>query len=227
MNELVKGTLADHGLNASAILLKLGLIGSEKLHQQNLELIRFAADVGENLGQTKRPILESTVGGRPQDYGRYWSTMVRRLNEWDRLAIELDVTIAIKAHVSTALTTPDQLLALLREAGSSRIAVAFDQSHYQLVGLDLDESFPPLSARTQFIHIKDAIGDASDFRFLPPGEGPTNYDRFFSLLLEQNYHGPIVVEISRHVFSRPDYQPITVARRCFRKLAPLLGISVT
>jgi inosose dehydratase len=225
MHREIRHALAGTSMSVSSLLLSFSLIGDEARHERTLEDIRLAAAVGREFDQHYRPVLESTAGGRPRDGRQHYDTMVRRVRAWDQLASEEKITIALKAHVSTAVNTATQLLALLQDADARHVAVAFDYSHYQLAGLGLEKSFPPLASRTRFIHVKDAVGGKDDFRFLPPGEGETDYGKLFRLMRRYGYQGPIVVEISRQIFSQAGYDPIATARRCFARLSPFLSDS--
>jgi inosose dehydratase len=94
---------------------------------------------------------------------------------------------------------------LLQECGSTAIQAAYDFSHFELQGLDLQATLTELLPRTRFIHVKDTSGDAGKFRFLLPGEGRTDYVQYFRLLRQLRYTGPVCVEVSGQVSGQPDY----------------------
>jgi inosose dehydratase len=85
------------------------------------------------------------------------------------------------------------------------------------------ESMQLLLPRTRFIHVKDSEGDAAKFRFLLPGAGRTDYVRYFTLLKEQGYRGPVCVEVSGQVFSQANYDPVAAARQCHTTLAKAMS----
>ncbi|WP_397384422.1 sugar phosphate isomerase/epimerase family protein, partial [Prosthecobacter sp.] len=129
----------------------------------------------------------------------------------------------IKAHVGSAVNSPERLLWLLEQVKSPAIQVTYDYSHFELQGIDMEESMKLLLPRTKFIHVKDAAGDAAKFQFLLPGEGKTDYVKYFTALKQHGYQGPVVVEVSGQIFSKPGYEPVAAAKKCYAVLAGALA----
>jgi inosose dehydratase len=136
---------------------------------------------------------------------------------------EAKVVLAVKAHVGNACHTPEQLLWLLQQVDSPWLKAAYDYSHFQLRGLELESSLKTLLPHTVFIHVKDAAGEAGKFRFLLPGEGAgqqrTDYAAYFRQLATSGYRGDVVVEVSGQIHSQPGYDPVTAARKSYQPLA--------
>jgi inosose dehydratase len=105
------------------------------------------------------------------------------------------------------MNTPERLLWLLDHTGSPSIQAAYDFSHFELQGIDLEQSLTQLLPRTRFIHVKDAAGDPARPRFLLPGQGRTDSVRYFRLLGQLRYAGPVCVEVSGQLSNQPDYDP--------------------
>ncbi len=80
----------------------------------------------------------------------------------------------------------------------------------------MEESIAALGGISAHTHIKDERGVDPDFAFLIPGEGEMDYPRYLTLMDEAGYDGPIVVEISLMVQSRPDYDPLAAAEQSYR-----------
>ena len=114
------------------------------------------------------------------------------------------------------------MLWLLDEVKSPALQVAYDYSHFELQGIDMAESMKLLLPRTRFIHVKDSLGDAAKFQFVLPGEGRTDYVQYFSLLKQHGYTGPVCVEVSGQVFSKPGYDPIAAAKQSHATLSVAL-----
>jgi inosose dehydratase len=145
--------------------------------------------------------------------------MADRLRDWAAAAEQARTTIAIKAHIGSAVNSPERLLWLLDAVKSPAIQIAYDYSHFQLQGIGLAESLQLLLPRTKFIHVKDSVGDATKFQFVLPGEGKTDYVEYFSMLRMHGYSGPVCVEVSSQVFNKPGYDPIAAAKKCFATLS--------
>ncbi len=84
--------------------------------------------------------------------------MVDRLRDWAAVAEMNKTVIALKAHVGSAVNSPDRLLWLLDEVKSPFLSLAYDYSHFEVQGIDMAESMKLLLPRTRFIHVKDSQG---------------------------------------------------------------------
>jgi sugar phosphate isomerase/epimerase len=58
-----------------------------------------------------------------------------------------------------------------------------------------------------------------DFEFLIPGEGEMDYPRYLRAMAGAGYNGHIVVEVSKMVQARPDYDPLAAATQSYEVLA--------
>jgi inosose dehydratase len=201
-------------LELSAFMLNMSLAADDKAHAQSLEAIAAAAQLAHELVPAAPPVIETVLGGKPKEWDNIKERMAARLRDWAEAASREKVTIAIKAHVASAVNSPDRLLWLLQKADSPAIKVTYDYSHFELQGIPLEDSLKALLPHTRFIHVKDTAGDDEKFQFLLPGEGRTDYVTYFKLLRKYRYEGPVVVEVSAQVFNKPDYDPVAAARKC-------------
>lgn len=210
-------------LRLPSLMLHMSLTADDQTHQNSLRLIAAAGQLGRDLVSDQRPILETVVGGSPTKWELQKSEMVDRLWDWAEAAKKADTVIAIKAHVSSAVNSPDRLLWLLDTVRSPAIGLAYDYSHFELQGIDMEQSMAMLLSQTKFIHVKDSQGDAQKFQFILPGEGRTDYVKYFSLLRQFSYRGSVCVEVSGQVFNKPSYDPIAAARNCFNTLSTAMA----
>ena len=188
------------------IMEDLRLTGDEAVQLQQLEAsLKLATQIGN-------PLIETVVGAKPEDWPAIRPQFLARLKPWAALAEKYGVTIAIKAHIGSALHLPEDAAALCQEIGSPRIKINYDYSHFQLQGLSLETTLNSALPHIAMIHIKDWTGTPEKFRFALPGEGSIDYTKYAALLRKLNYRGPIVVEVSTHVLQTPNYDPESAAR---------------
>lgn len=215
-------TLKQLKLDLPCLMVMMNLTADDKAHADALQLIATAGQMARDLVPAQPPILETILGGSPAKWDQQKSGMVDRLRDWASAAEKAKTAIAIKAHVNSAVNSPDRLLWLLNEVKSPAIQLAYDYSHFETQGIDMEESMKLLLPQTKFIHVKDSQGDVSKFQFLLPGEGRTDYVKYFSLLRQHGYMGPVCVEVSGQVFNKPNYDPVTAAKQCFGFLSSAL-----
>ncbi|OGV63104.1 MAG: hypothetical protein A2283_15035 [Lentisphaerae bacterium RIFOXYA12_FULL_48_11] len=219
----LRDNMASLKLEMSGLMLNLSLTVDDQVHAKNLDTLKEAAQFGSDLLSPSRPLIETVLGGKPLEWDSVKDRMAERLKEWAAVAEKAEVLLAVKAHVGSAVNTPERLMWLLQKVDSRAVKVAYDYSHFKLQGIGLDESMKLLLPHTRFIHVKDAAGDAKKFQFLLPGDGDTDYSAYFGLLKKYGYKGPVVVEVSGQVFNKPGYDPVVAARKCYSILNAALA----
>jgi sugar phosphate isomerase/epimerase len=112
---------------------------------------------------------------------------------------------------------------LMERIGSPFYRLNFDNSHFEVMGRDLDEYVPLLTPYAVHTHLKDQRGLSPRHQFLVPGEGDFDYPRYLQAMEAAGYGGFVTVEISVMVQRRPDYNPEEVARRSFEVLTRAAG----
>ena len=216
--KVLRGKLASLSLDVSGLMLNLSLTVDDQVHARNLDALKEAAQFGRDLLSPAKPLIETVLGGKPQEWDTVKDRMAERLKEWAAVAEKAEMLLTVKAHVGSAVNTPERLLWLLQKVDSQAVKAAYDYSHFKLQGIGLEDSMKALLPYTRFIHVKDAAGDTKKFQFLLPGDGDTDYAVYFGLLRKHGYKGPVVVEVSGQVFSKLGYDPVVAARKCFTVL---------
>lgn len=210
-------------LRLPCLMLNISLMADKTAHAAALESIGRAGALARLLVPDNPPILETVLGGKPDEWDMVRERMAARLSDWAEAATNAKTTIAIKAHVMSAVNSPDRLLWLLDQVKSPAIKVAYDYSHFELQRISMEESMQALLPHTKFIHVKDTVGEPAKFQFLLPGDGRTDYVKYFSLLKSHKYAGPVCVEVSGQIWKTPDYDPVAAARKCFVALSAALA----
>ncbi|MCX6909678.1 MAG: sugar phosphate isomerase/epimerase [Verrucomicrobia bacterium] len=219
----LRSRLVSLRLDLSALMLNMSLTADDVAHAKNLDALKAAAQFAQDLAPQQPPVVETVLGGKPAEWDSVKERMAERLQSWAAVAVAGKITLAIKAHVGSAVNSPERLLWLLEKANSPAVKAAYDYSHFQLAGIPLADSLKVLLPQTRFIHLKDATGDAKKFQFLLPGEGKTDYAAYFKFLKQLGYNGPVVVEVSGQIFNKPGYDPIAAAKKCFAVLSTALA----
>jgi inosose dehydratase len=203
-----------HQLPILTIMEDLRLTGDESKYLAQLEATcKLATQIG-------RPLIETVIGGKPEEWSQLRPQFLLRLKPWASLGEKYKVDIAIKAHIGSALHLPEDAAALCREVASPRIKINYDYSHFQLQKLDLENTLNASLPHIAMIHVKDSTGTPPNHRFLLPGQGSIDYTHYAALLKKLNYNGPIVVEVSTHVLQTPNYNPEAAARFVAENVLP-------
>jgi sugar phosphate isomerase/epimerase len=211
--------LRELGLSLPCLMAGISLTADDAAHAEALKMIVAGAKVGRDLAPETPVVIETVLGGKPGAWELQKEAMAGRLRDWAGTAEKAGAVIALKAHVASAVNSPERLLWLLEQVPSPALQVAYDYSHFELQGIGMEESLRQLLPRTRFIHVKDSMGDQNKFQFLLPGEGRTNYAGFFSLLQQFGYTGPVCVEVSGQIFNQPGYDPAVAAQRSYAALS--------
>ena len=207
--------LSDRKLELAALMENLPLAVDGEKHRDNLDRFKRAFELSRDLAPNQTPLIETILGGSPDKWSMLKEKFIERLRDWAAVAAEHKAIITIKAHVAGALHLPQDAAELARTINSPALQLAFDQSHFQLREVPLADAWKAMSERTRFVHVKDGRGKPGAFQFLLPGDGTIDYVELFRLLKASRYAGPIVVEVSGQLSSKPDYDPIAAAKKCW------------
>ena len=210
-------------LGLPCLMLNISLTADDQTHVAALAQIAEAGQMAHDMAPAAPPLLETVLGGKPATWEQQKAGMTARLRDWATAAEKAKIQIAIKAHVASTVNSPARLLWLIDQVKSPAIVVAYDYSHFELQGIDMEESMAALLPRTKFIHVKDSAGEAGKFQFLLPGQGRTDYRRYFALLRRFRYLGPVCVEVSSQLFNQPGYDPVAAAKSSYAALSQAMN----
>jgi len=214
-------SLADGlGLRIPCLMENIRPAVDDKAQAENFEKIARAAELAHawKPADPAPAIIETVLGGKPDEWSKFRAPLLDGLAKWADAAKKHDLVIAIKAHVSGAMHTPDDTLGVVRELNSPHIKAAYDFSHFERQGMDLEKSLRTLAPETVFVHVKDNRLAAGKFDFVLPGEGDIDYVRYFRILKELKYAGSVTVEVSSAVHQKPGYDPKAAAQKSFQSM---------
>ena len=217
----VRSQLNDLALDLPGLMENLGLAVSAAQHQTNLERLKAVCELAHDLASDEAPVIETVLGGKPTEWESLRDKMVIALRDWERVASSHKTVVAIKAHISGALHTPQDAKWLVQQIDSPWIRLVYDYSHFQRQKLDLKESLTAMIRETVFVHIKDNITTDGKTEFALPGDArDIDYAEYLTLLRNGGYRGAVVVEVSAQVSGKPGYDPVAAAKRCYANIQP-------
>ena len=217
----VRSILDGLGVRVPCLMENIRPAVDDQTQAENFEKLARAAELGHAWKPAEagsKVIIETVLGGKPAEWNKLHKPIAAGLAQWAEVARKHDIVIAIKAHVGGALHTPDDTVALVREINSPHLKAAYDFSHFQLQGFDLEKSLRTLLPETVFIHVKDGRGAPGKFEFLLPGQGSTDYVKYFRLLREGKYAGSVTVEVSGQIHQKAGYDGPAAVRQSYQAL---------
>jgi sugar phosphate isomerase/epimerase len=224
----IKRMLKEHRLALPAIAAHSSFVATDaEQHAANITRLRNAVDLAVEWADGAPPAVNTTTGGRPEEWEQLKGVLVERIGDYVQFATERGVTIALEPHVGGAVDRPEKVLWLIEQIASPFLKVNADYSHFQAQGLTVEESVPQLMPYTVHTHVKGVRrisrlkigGRAPQFEFLVPGEDDFDYAHYLRVTADAGYDGFQTVEVSVMVQRRPDYEPFASAELAYRTLA--------
>jgi len=217
----IRALLDQSGLALTAIAGHANLLAPDPAElEANLARIRAGLDLAAELatpGEPPPPLV--TMGyGAPHEYAAQRQMLADRFGMLAEHAAQTSGTLALEPHVGQLMDLPDKVVWLMQAVGSPHVRLNFDNSHFEVMGCDLDTYVPQLAPFAVHTDLKDQRGRSPDHEYLVPGEGDFDYGRYLRALQSAGYRGWLTIEISVMVQRRPAYDPAEVARRSYRTL---------
>lgn len=217
----IAGLAKQYGLTIPAIAAHSSLVETDPAkHARALYYLWGAVDLApEWTVAGEQPVIDTTAGGKPEDWDALAPLAVERTQELCDYAAPRGVIIAMEPHVGSLLNTPQRTVEFMRLVNRPNLKLNFDISHFNVMGFSIEESVEMMAPHSVHTHIKDERGIAPNFEFLIPGEGDFDYVRYLKTMQKAGYTGHISPEISIMVQRRPNYDPIAAAEQTYRVVA--------
>ena len=210
------------GFPVPTLIENFNTLVDDAAHARILDRIRAAATLAHDIVPGNPPLLQSVLGGKPDEWEQVKEKMASRLADWAGVAQQSRIRLAVKSHIGSASNTPEKLIWLLDRVKNPGLSAIYDYSHFQLLNLDLTTTLDTLLPRTSFLTVKDGRMVNGTPQFLLPGDGTVDYVRYFEILKSRRYTGWMLFEISRQLQTQPGFDPVEAARRSYMNLAPVL-----
>ena len=216
----IRGLLDESGLELSAIAGHANLLEPDEVQRAaNVDRVKATLDLATDLAGPEGPPPVICMGyGKPERFEVEKHALALAFSELARYAEPRGGILALEPHVGQAFDAPEKIVWLMDQVGSPQFRLNLDNSHFEVMGRDLDEYLPMLLPYSVHTDLKDQRGRYPDHEFLVPGEGDFDYARYLRAMDAAGYTGSITVEISVMVQRRPGYDPVEVARRSFETL---------
>jgi sugar phosphate isomerase/epimerase len=217
----IRALLDRHGLALPSLAVHRALLVDDPQQwAANLAYLRASIDLATEMADKDGPpVIDNLVGGRSGELESRRTQLIERLHEVVRYAAARGVTIAVEPHVFTVLESPLATREIVDAIGSPYLRVQLDISHFDVLGLSIEETVPVLGPLAVHTHVKDQRGRAPHHEFLIPGEGTFDDVRYLRAMRAVGYEGFITGEVSVMVQRRPGYDPLAAATLTYATLS--------
>ena len=205
--------LAEHHLGLSAVAGHTSMAESDsRQNEANLQRLRDSMDLAAELATPgDPPILCSLIGGRMEEWDEKKELIAERVYGLGEYAAARGVIFAVEPHSGTSFDTPAKALWLLEKVNHPAVRLNFDISHFDIIGIGIDDCVPQMAPWSAHTHVKDQRGIFPNHEFLTPGSGPFNFVHYLRAMHQAGYSGYIGMEVSVMVQRKPGYDPFVDA----------------
>ena len=247
----IKQAFKERDLALPSIIGNQSLLNEDTAaHETAMAHLRGSIDLCVDLALDGRvPTLNTGTGGRVGDLAddTKRQMIVDRLGELADYAAERGVVVCIEPHVAAPVNTVEQAEWIVSAVGMPSLKLDFDVSHFEVVGVPMEESVTRLVPIAAAAEIKDqhyrAVSDGAsqddgwlvkgngvgraiapdgrevEYQFLLAGEGTFDLPKYLKLVREHGFSEPIAFEASVQCQARPGYDAMAAARRIYAWMA--------
>lgn len=152
----MKALLREHRLPLAGIVGNQPIIGEDpETVRHRIQRLRDAIDLCVELAEGDAVPMNTGSGGRSQDWEAKHQQLVDRVGELVDYAAPKGVVVCLEPHVSATLDTPERSAWLVDHIDSPYCKLDFDASHFEVVGIAMEEYVPLLAPRSASVEIKD------------------------------------------------------------------------
>jgi inosose dehydratase len=205
--------LDEHNLVLSAVAGHTSMCERDPdVNEANMKRLRDTIALAAELTQEgTQPIAVSLVGGREGSWDALRDIVAERIYALGEYAAELGVILAVEPHSGTSFDTPEKALWLMHRLDHPAVRLNFDISHFDIIGIGIDDCVPQIAPYSAYTHVKDQRGRYPDHEFLTPGSGPFDFVHYLAAMHQAGYTGYIGMEVSVMVQRKPGYDPFVDA----------------
>ncbi len=165
------------------------------------------------------PVVTTTLGSHGVEWASCRDEVAHRLRPYAEIAADHGTVIAVEAHVGQEFDSPEKAVWLVETLDHPSIRLNFDQSHFHVLGMDLEHCVKLCAPWSVHTHVKDGFMDGDGkVTFQLPGDGSLDLDHYFRAVAAAGLQIPITAEVTGQIWKRTDYDPWETAQRCYRAM---------
>jgi inosose dehydratase len=181
-------------------------------NRAHMQRLRDTIDLTADLAQEgEQPVMVSLIGGPIDAWDAHRYVVAERIHALGEYAVQRGVMVAVEPHSGTSFDTPAKALWLMKEVNHPAVRLNFDISHFDIIGIGIDECVLPMAPWSVHTHVKDQRGRYPNHEFLTPGSGPFDFAHYLRAMHKAGYTGFIGMEVSVMVQRKPRYDPFVDA----------------
>ncbi len=209
----IRQLLDEHQLGLSAVAGHTSRTeGDAEKNAANMRRLRDTLDLAVELARPgEHPIVCSLAGGGVDEWDAKKELVAERVHGLGEHAAECGAILAVEPHSGTSFDTPEKALWLMEQVNHPAVRLNFDISHFDVIGIGIDECVPQVVPWSVHTHVKDQRGRYPHHEFLTPGSGPFDFVHDLAAMHEAGYRGYIGVEVSVMVQRKAGYDPFVDA----------------
>jgi sugar phosphate isomerase/epimerase len=162
------------------------------------------------------PIVTTTLGSHGVDWEACRDQVAADLRPYAEIAADHGAIIAVEAHVGQEFNSPEKAVWLVEALDHDSVRLNFDQSHFHVLGMDLQHCVNLCAPWSVHTHLKDGYRDhAGKVHFQLPGDGSLDLDEYFGAVSAAGVQLPITAEVTGQIWTRENYDPWATARHCY------------
>jgi inosose dehydratase len=209
----IRQLLDEYHLSLSAVAGHTTMTESDaEKNAANFQRLRDSVDLTAEL--TRRgepPILVSLIGGGMEEWDAKRELVAERVRALGDYAASRGVMLAVEPHSGTSFDTPEKATWLMEQLNHPAVRLNFDISHFDIIGIGIDECVPDMAPWSVHTHVKDQRGIYPKHEFLTPGSGPFDFTHYLSAMHKAGFSGYIGMEVSVMVQRKVGYDPFVDA----------------
>ncbi len=205
----IRQLLAEHHLGLSAVAGHTSMAESDPdKNAANMQRLRDTLDLAAELATPGDPaIVCSLAGGGLDEWDAKKEMIAERVRKLGDHAASRGAILGVEPHCGTSFDTPEKAIWLMQQVNHPNVRLNFDISHFDIIGIGIEECVPGMVPWSVHTHVKDQRGRYPNHEFLTPGGGPFDFTHYLSAMHKAGYTGYIGMEISVMVQRKPGYDP--------------------